>query len=113
MLLGAAGRGSGDLQDGSRLDDHGAGRVRAGHLEVGRTVAEERGPNPVLGQYGKAVEEAADVLQIAVGRNITERRENHSLRLANRGLADLDELVDGRSGVLPGDAVDLDSCLLA
>jgi len=111
LSLGAAGRGSRDLQYGPGFDDHGAGRVCAGHLEVGRTVAKERGPNTVLGQYGKAVEEAADVLQIAIGRNITERREDHSLRLANRGLADIDELIDCGSGVFSGDPVDLDACL--
>ena len=51
-------------------------RVRALDQEIGIAVAEQRGPNAVAGDHGQAVQQTADVLQIAVGGHVAERMEN-------------------------------------
>ena len=108
LPLGAARLGSGDLQDRPGFDHDRARRGRAGDLELGRPVAKKGGANAIVGQHGKAVEEAPDVVEIAIGGDEPQRRQNNPLRLTNRGFAHIDELVQRRTGVLASHAVDVD-----
>ncbi len=96
-----------DLQFGGRVHHDRSGRRGGDHLEIGRAVAEELGPNPVAGQHGQAVEEAADVLEIAIAGLDPHGFQHNPLRRTHIGPGDLDQLIDRRAGILAGHAVDL------
>ena len=53
-------------------------------LEIGVAVAEQRGPHAVAGDDRQAVQQAADVFQVAVGGAYALRIEHHFRRPAGR-----------------------------
>ena len=71
--------GSDDFQLGGRVHDDRAGGRRGDDLEIGRLVAEELGPDPVARHHRQAVEQAADVLQVAFGWRDPQRLQDDAL----------------------------------
>ena len=113
FLLLARCLGLAHLQRGPRVDHHGARRHRAGDLEVGGACAEQAGPQAVARHHRQAVQQAADVSQVAFPQPDSHRQQDDPFGRPNGNLVDLDQLVDGRAGVIAGQAVDLNPRLAA
>ena len=73
-----------DLQQRVGRDHDRPLRHRALDLEIGVAVAEQRGPHAVAGDDRQAVQQAADVLQVAVRGRVAQRIENDFRRPAGR-----------------------------
>ena len=105
--------GAADLQQRVGGDHHGPLRRRALDLEIGVAVAEQRGPHAVAGHDRQAVQQAADVFQVAVGGRIAERIEDHFRGRRGGDAADDGRFADRGPGVFADDPVDLDAALAA
>ena len=95
------------------VDHHRSLGSRALDLEIGPAAAEECGPDTASLQNGQPVQQAADVLQVAVGRRDRRGREHDPIGGPAGDFPDVDDLVKGRAGVLAGEPVDLDPGLPA
>ena len=102
-----------DLQQRVRADQHGARGPGALHKEVGAAVAEKRRPHAIAGDNGQAVQQAADVFQIAARRRAALGNQQQLLRGANGSAANRGEFVQPDAGVLADHAVDLQVLLAA
>ena len=98
-----------DDQFGRRVDDHRSLGHRAFDGEIRPATAEQRGAHPAVHQDRQAVEQAADVLEIAVG-GLNGRRRQHDTGGGPAGdFLDSHDFVEGGPGVLAGQPVDLNA----
>ena len=120
VLVGGGARGHflgllriADHQLGGGIDQHRPLGGGAHHAKVGPAAAEQRSADPVPFLHRQAVEQAADIVQVAIRRPDVGRGQHHALRGPATGLAHLHDLVQPRSGVLADQSVDLDARLSA
>ena len=102
-----------DFQQRVRADEHGARGPGRLHKEVGAAVAEKSRPHAIAGDGGQAVQQAADVLQIAARRRAALGNQQQLLRGPDGSAADRGEFVQSDAGVLADHAVDLQVLLAA
>ena len=120
VLVGGGARGhflgllrAADDQLGGWIDQDRAFRRGALHPKVRPPAAEKSGADPVSFLYGQAVEQTADVIQVALGWPHVGRGEHDALGRTATGLPHQHELVQPRSGVFTHQSVDLDPGLPA
>ncbi len=106
-LHGFRGPGLADHQGGGGVDQHRPPGGQGFHLEIGGAAAEQGGPDAVPLQHRQAVQEAADILEVPLGRGNGDGGKDHPFAGAAGDLLHLDEIIYPGAGVFPADAVQL------